>query len=156
MSEYERLQIESLLQPKPAQLKRGTGLFVMPDSEWAEEVYQIAVRPALRKNEIDVSDSVVVFDTDSMLADVARYVQTIEVIVVDLTALQSELMYVLGLCLGLGRCPILIAEKAGPVPFNLQALRCVEYAATRDGLFELRENLARAIRTFLLASRVRS
>ena len=153
MPEYERLQIDSLLQPKPAQIARGSGLFVMPATEVCDTVYHFAVRSAFRKNEIDASQAVVVFDTDSLLGDVARYLATIEVIVVDLTNLQSELMYVLGLCHGMGRCPILIVQKGEAVPFNLQALRCVEYVADKEGLFDLRENLERAVRTFLLASR---
>jgi hypothetical protein len=153
MPDYERLQIESLLQPKPVQIARGTGLFVMPATEVLDTVYHAAVRPAFRKNEIDASHAVIVFDTDSPLADVAKYLNTMEVVVVDLTTLQPELMYVLGLCHGLRRCPILMVQKGEAVPFNLQALRCVEYVPDREGLFDLRENLARAVRTFLLASR---
>ena len=153
MPEYERLQIESLLQSKPEQIKRGTGLFVMPAIESIDTVYHFAVRSAFRKNEIDAAQAVAVFDTDSLLADVWKYLSTIEVIVVELTTLQPELMYVLGMCHGMGRCPILIVQKGEGVPFNLRALRCIEYEPTREGLFELRENLTRAVRTFLSASR---
>ncbi len=153
MPEYERLQIETLLQPKPAPIARGSGLFVMPATEVCDTVYHFAVRSAFRKNEIDASQAVAVFDTDSLLADVWKYLSTIEVIVVELTTLQPELMYVLGMCHGMGRCPILIVQKGEDVPFDLRALRCIEYEPTREGFFELRENLTRAVRTFLSASR---
>ena len=156
MPEYERLQIETLLQPKPAPIARGSGLFVMPATEVCDTVYHFAVRSAFRKNEIDASQAVAVFDTDSLLADVWKYLSTIEVIVVELTTLQPELMYVLGMCHGMGRCPILIVQKGEWVPFNLRALRCIEYEPTRDGLFALRENLIRAVRTFVTASRASS
>jgi hypothetical protein len=156
MPEYERLQIASLLQPRSEQIKRGTGLFVMPAIDVIDTVYHFAVRPAFRKNEIDASDAVVVFDSESLLSDVARYVRTMEVIVVELTTLQPELMYVLGLCHGMNRCPILIVQKGEEVPFNLAALRCVEYEPTREGLFDLREDLARAVRVFLSATRAGS
>jgi hypothetical protein len=128
----------------------------MPALPEFELLYQSAVRPAFRKNEIDVSDAVVVFDSESLLSDVARYVRTMEVIVVELTTLQPELMYVLGLCHAMARCPILIVRKGEEVPFNLSALRCVEYESTREGLFDLRENLTRAVRTFLSATRAAS
>jgi hypothetical protein len=153
MSEFERLQIESLLQPKPEQVHRGTGLFVMPAIDVVDTVYHFAVRSAFRKNEIDASRAVVVFHSESLLSEIAHYGRTAEVIVVELTTLQPELMYVLGMCHGIGRCPILLVQKGEPVPFNLQALRCLEYEPTRDGFFALRENLERAVRTFLSATR---
>jgi hypothetical protein len=41
------------------------------------------------------------------------------------------------------------------LPFNLAALRWIEYRSDLDDLMDLREHLTRAIRVFLLASRAR-
>jgi hypothetical protein len=95
----------------------------------------------------------VVFSDLSSLAEVCQFVQTAEVIVADVSDLNPSVMYVLGLCHGLGRCPIALTRRTDQLPFNLRVLRGVEYANTKDGLFELRERLERVLRVFLLAAR---
>jgi hypothetical protein len=94
-----------------------------------------------------------VFDSSSNLTDVARWILRSEIILADLTYLNTDLMYVLGLAHGLGRCPLLLTQRPLELPFNLGALRWLEYAPHREGLIELRIHLIRAIRVFLAAVR---
>jgi hypothetical protein len=148
-AEYERHQIESLLGTKDGRLDRDVGMYLSPEHELFEQVHDIAVAPALRSNGINKSAIVRVFGSESLLSDVCLWVQTARVVVADLTATNADLMYVLGLCHGLRRCPLLIMQENTEVPFNLGALRCVEYAYTNEGLWTLREQLERAIRIVL-------
>jgi hypothetical protein len=151
--DYERLQIESLLQPgQHGGVHAGVGLFLMPKIEELEIVHEAAVLPAMRKNGLNRVAPVWVFGSDSQLREIARWLRAAQIIVADLTTLNSDLMYVLGLAHGLGRCPILICQAGTEVPFNLDALRCIEYAPTHAGLLELRGRLTRAIRVLLTAS----
>jgi hypothetical protein len=46
-----------------------------------------------------------------------------------------------------------MAMGATDLPFNLRALRCIEYVDTKFGLHALREELSRVIRVFLMAAR---
>ena len=153
VSEYERLQIESVLLGHGELIEPGVGLFLMPDSEHAQRLHDAAVEPAMRSNELNLVAAVRVFDSDSSLATVCRWIRVAEVIVADLSVQGSDLMYVLGLCHGLGRCPLLLTLGPAVLPFNLQSLRCIEYAASAEGLRDLREHLTRAIRVFLMAAR---
>jgi hypothetical protein len=75
------------------------------------------------------------------------------VIIADTSQLNAAVLYVLGLCHGLRRCPLMIARSPVELPFDLGALRCLRYHPHRDGLLELRENLSRALRIFLTSSR---
>ena len=77
---------------------------------------------------------------------------TAEVIVVDASGLNAIVLYLLGLCHGLGRSPILIARDPQLLPFNLPALRCVSYDMSKQGLQVLRIELARRIRVFLASA----
>ena len=151
--DYERLQIESLLQSQsPGGVDAGVGLFLMPKVEHVQLVHDAAVLPAMRKNGLNHVAPVWVFGSDSQLREVVRWLRAAHVIVADLTYLSPDLMYVLGLAHGLGRCPILIHHEDTEVPFNLDALRCIDYRDDHDGLLELRARLSRAIRVLLSAN----
>ena len=154
VSPYERLLIESVLlnEPRPA-VEEGPGLFVTPAGGSGKVVFDLAVLPAMRKNGLNGSEVRVVFDDFSSLAEVSRFVLSAEVIVADLSELNPSVLYVLGLCHGLGRCPIVLWRGNDEPPFNLRVLRGVEYLNTREGLFELRERLERVLRVFVIGAR---
>lgn len=150
---YERLQIQSLLQNESVTPERGVGLYLMPDLPDARRTFEVAVIPSLEKNGIDARGAVCVFDSSSNLSEVARWLLRPEIVLADLTWANSDLLYVLGLAHGLGRCPLLLTQRPLDLPFNLGALRWLEYAPTREGLMDLRVHLIRAMRVFLSAVR---
>jgi len=153
MSGYERLQIESLLNAGSCGgVDPGVGLFLMPKDIEFDVVHDVVVLPAMRKNGLNRVTPVWVFGSDAQLGEVTRWLRAAQVIVADVTTLNSDLMYVVGLAHGLGRCPILIYRRGTEVPFNLEALRCIEYASGADGLLELRAKLTRAIRVLMTAN----
>ena len=125
----------------------------MPVHEDSRRLFDIAVQPAMLKNGLNVNESVVMFDSSSDLAECARHVQEAEVIVADVGRLSADLLYILGLSHGLARCPLLLTQDASSLPFNLAALRWIEYRPDLSDIVEVREHLTRAIRVFLLASR---
>lgn len=154
MSEYERLQVESLLRTSShGGVDEGVGLFLMPHLPEFQIVHDTAVLPAMRKNGLNRVEPMFVFGSDAQLSEVARWLKAAQVSVADATMLNSDVMYVVGLAHGLGRCPILIYQRGTELPFNLEALRCVEYSSDTQGLLELRARLARAIRVLLAAER---
>lgn len=155
VSQYERLQIESLLPGREWGIEEGNGVFLMPEEERSGRVLDAAVLPAMQKNGLNAKGAAIAFDSGASLCEVARVVQSAEVIVADVTGWNADLVYVLGVCHGLGRCPILIAAGVMELPFNLMALRSIEYSEDDKGLWELRKQLTRAIRVFLAAGRVR-
>jgi hypothetical protein len=156
VSQYERLLIDALLLSQPNRpTESGSGLFVGPlERRHDRRVFEMAVLPAMRKHDLNGSELRVVFDDCSSLAEVCRFVQSAEVIVVDVSELNPSVMYVLGLCHGLGRCPIVLTRKLDELPFNLGVLRNVAYEVVGEGLYELRGRLERAIRIFLLGARI--
>lgn len=128
---------------------------MMTEHRSSQRVFDLAVLPAMKKNELNARDPVVVFNSSSNLAEAVRWLLEAEVIVADLGILSADLLYILGLAHGLGRCPLLLTQNANELPFNLGALRWLEYRPDLSDLPELREHLTRAIRVFLLASKAR-
>lgn len=71
--------------------------------------------------------------------------RTAEVIIADVTGSNPNVIYELGLCFGLHRLPfILTQDPANELPFNLRALRYIEYKDTVEGATELRRKLTAA------------
>ena len=125
----------------------------MPDDDKARRTLTLAVDPAMRANELNLKSVELAFDSDSPLAQVSPFLQSAEVIVADLYNLNPHVMYIVGLCHGLSRCPILISPVPNQLPFNLQSLRFLEFVHTNAGLSNLRQGLTRAIRVFLASAR---
>src|SRR3954447_21431415 len=107
-ADYEHHQIESLLLSKEGRLDSGVGLFLVPQDHNSQTVYDAAVAPAMRANGLNEVAAVRVFGSDSQLSEVCWWVQTAEVIVAELSTVNADIMYVLGLCHGLRRCPLII------------------------------------------------
>lgn len=156
VSRYERSQIDAVLgEPLPAAQRRriepGQALVLIPLIADREPLLRVAIEPALRANDLNVRGVRVVFDEDTPLPIVADWLGRAEVIIADLSQLNAAVLYVLGLCHGLRRSPIIIARSPVELPFDLGALRCLRYKPTE--LLELRENLKRALRIFLTSAR---
>ena len=130
--------------PAERRIERGLALVLMPEITEREQVLARAVEPALRANHLNVRGVRVVFDDETPLPIVADWVGRAEVIVADVSELNAAVLYVLGLCHGLRRCPMLIARSPVELPFDLGALRCLRYRTDRESLLDLRNNLTRA------------
>ncbi len=153
ISHYERMQIGSMLHPPGATVQAGMAVFLCPEGDASEQLYERAVGPALRANQLNRVDVVRVFDSESALVDVTRALGEAELIVAELSMPNPDLMYVLGLAHGLARCPLMLVDRTNQLPFNLAGLRHVEYSRTPAGLMMLRSDLTRAARVFLAAAR---
>lgn len=153
ISEYERLQIASLTNARPAVIVRKRALHLMPQTDLTRLVFETCVIPAMARNELDAKELEVVFDSDSPIANALAELLRAEVIVADVSDFFADVAYLVGLCHGVGRSPILIARKGIQLPFGLDALRCIEYRPDTQGYHLLREELTRALRIFLTASR---
>ncbi|HET6249039.1 MAG TPA: hypothetical protein VFE47_15180 [Tepidisphaeraceae bacterium] len=149
ISPFEKDLIAAALAHPGDQVSPGTILALMPSSDEFRLIYETAVSPALYGCGFATRVSEPAFDSNSWLSDIARQVLGAELIVADLTGFNADVLYVLGLCHGHSRCPLLITQDVEELPFNLETFRLIRYMTEDDGLFKLREDLARAVRVFL-------
>lgn len=152
ISPYERQLIEGALSSRANEIDAGTALVMLPDLLEFRRISDGAIWPALHASGFRPLRGAPAFHSGSWVGDVARCLRSAELMVADLTARNPDVLYALGLAHGLGRCPILIAQDPDDLPFHLQSLRCIRYDSQAPGLWELREELARAVRVFLAAS----
>jgi len=148
-SPYERnLAAEAMTSPL-APIEKGTALVLVPDG--FQYICDVAVWPALAAVGFRPPRDCRAFDSSAWLHDAARWINGAELIVADLTGMNPEVLYMLGLCHGLGRQPLLICQDSEPsyLPFMLQSLRHIVYQDDAAGLRWLREELTRAIHVFV-------
>jgi len=149
VSAYERQLIQTALRSEQRDLDPNTALVLIPDTPEHRHVCEAAIWPALQANGFRKLKGVTPFTSDSWLSDAARWVQGAHVIIADVTGRNPDLMYVLGLCHGLGRYPLMISQDPMDLPFTLRSLHCIAYASHSYGLWYLREDLARELRVFV-------
>ena len=153
-SDFERAQINSLLSLKSRPVVAGTVLYVSPEAPRFDDVYAVSVVPALRKNNVPTIQPYRVLDSDSPLSSVCERIQATELLLFDLTDFVPDVLYVLGLAHAMGRSPLLMMQNHMPTPpFDLHALRRIDYSPDAEGLRELREELTRVIRIQLAGIR---
>jgi len=148
VSRHERELIEQALASDRPPSEPGAIIVVLPDTAEFEQLAESALWPALAENGFRRS-GIYPFDSGSTLADIARSIRSVDLLVADLTGPSPDVMYALGLAHGLGRCPILLSQNPQALPAALDAFRCIKYANHHAGRWTLRQELARAIRVFV-------
>lgn len=149
VSPFEKQLVDAAVLHGSADIAAGTAIVLMPDVGDLLRVFQEAVSPALRDCGFDAGIAELAFDSRGWVSDITRYAMGAEILLADVTDCNPDVMYALGLCHGLGRCPMMISQDLDRLPFNLGMLRCIRYSTDANGLHRLREDLARAVRVFL-------
>ena len=152
---FEQLQTESVLHGHGVDIERGTGFVLLPHTDQFRGVFEYAIKPAMEANGILVKKAEDIYQPGSILAQVWERIRKAEVIVADLSGKNANVIYELGLCYGIQRCPILLVRDPAELPFNLRNLRYIEYEDSAEGTENLKRRLTATIEEFLAAVRTR-
>jgi hypothetical protein len=150
---FERRQCESILQGNDVRIIRGTGFVLMPHNEEFRGIFDNIIAPAMRENGIDAMLAEDISKPGSILNQVWDAIRSSEVIVADVSGLNRNVIYELGLCFGIRRFPIILLRDPEELPFNLRMLRSIRYENTAAGGDALGKELSDTIEAFLAASR---
>ena len=92
------------------------------------------------------------FGAHHIISDVWEAINSARVIIADCTGRNPNVFYEIGVAHTLGRTVILITQNSNDVPFDLQAIRYIEYKYEPRGVKLFEENLARTLKAELEAS----
>lgn len=114
---------------------------LMPfDSEF-NSIYDDLIKPALEDAGYDVSKADSFLDQQNILRDIIKGIAMAQLVIADLTTLNPNVLYELGLCHGLKIPTILLAQSMEEVPFDLRPYRIQIYSTRFDQVHKLKQGL---------------
>ena len=80
-------------------------------------------------------------DQQNVMRDVVHGIANADLVVADVTGLNGNVMYELGIAHGLGRPTVILSQAMSEVPFDLRAYRVQEYSTHFRDADQLRRAL---------------
>lgn len=114
---------------------------VMPFDPQFNSIYEDLIKPSLEDAGYDVRRADSLIDQQNILRDIVRGIATADLIVADLTTLNPNVLYELGLAHGLRISTILLAQSIQEVPFDLRSYRIQVYSYRYDQAKKLKQDL---------------
>ena len=100
---------------------------IMPFGGWFDDYYASIYMPAIEAAGMTPKRADDLYRPSTIVNDIWEYTQKCKVVLADLTGKNPNVFYELGLAHALAKPAILIAESMEDVPFDLRALRVIEY-----------------------------
>lgn len=119
----------------------ATAFVIMPFSEDFETVYTGLIKHSLEGLGFDVQRADDIENQRNILRDILEKISTSDLVIADLTGLNPNVFYELGVAHALKKPVILLTQVIEDVPFDLQSYRLVEYSTHFDRIDEARELL---------------
>jgi len=119
---------------------------IMPFGGWFNDYYETIYKPAIEAAGFNACRADDLFRPSTIVHDIWEYTQKASVILADLSGKNPNVFYELGLAHAIAKPAILITESIDDVPFDLRALRVLEYDKNEPRWGEnLQERITNAI-----------
>jgi len=149
--QYEKLQALSILHDTKIKISEGHGFVLLPHTEEYENLFKGIIKPALEENGLIALKANDIKEPGTILSQVWREIRTSQIIIADVSEQNPNVIFELGLCLGIQRCPIILTRDPEKLPFNLRSLRYLQYNNSAAGGDRLKKELSIFIKEFLSA-----
>jgi hypothetical protein len=124
-----------------AESPKPLAFVIMPFDPDFNSVYEQLVKPALQEAGYDVARADSLLDQQNILASIVRSIHSADLIVAELTNLNANVMYELGVCHTLARPTILLTQSISDLPFDLRSYVTHEYSTNFVEALELKNKL---------------
>src|SRR3989338_4804166 len=114
---------------------------LMPFDKEFDSIYEDLIKPALESVGYDVRSADDLINQQNILKDIVCSVDQADLIVADLTALNANVLYELGIAHTLGKPTVMITQDINEVPFDLSPYRIIQYSPHYKDTRRLQENL---------------
>lgn len=121
--------------------KEKFAFVVMPFAPEFEDIYNDLIVPALELAGYEVRRADSTLDQENILKSIIRNISQADLIVAELTSLNSNVMYELGIAHALGRPTVMLAQSIDEIPFDLQSYRIIVYSTRYDEAKKLKDQL---------------
>ncbi len=110
-----------------------------------QHVYEDVIEPAVSEAGFECRRSDTSEQAGGVPDQIIRTINDAEVIIADMTQSNPNVAYEIGLGHGLTKPVIILTQKMGDVPFDLQSYRTIDYADTIRGGKKLKERIIQAL-----------
>jgi len=100
---------------------------IMPYGDWFDIYYSNVYVPAIKEAGLMSKRADDLYRPSSIVHDIWQYTKECEIVLADLTGKNPNVLYELGLAHAIGKPVVLIVEKMEDIPYDLRALRIIEY-----------------------------
>jgi hypothetical protein len=117
----------STSQQKPKAPKKAECFIISPFGGWNDRYYLEIYKPAVEAAGLNPRRADDLYRPSAIVHDIWILVKNSRVMLADLTGKNPNVFYELGLAHALGKPVILLTQSMNDVPFDLRALRVIEY-----------------------------
>ncbi|MGH7146465.1 MAG: hypothetical protein ACREIJ_00990 [Nitrospiraceae bacterium] len=114
---------------------------IMPFDPEFSSIYEQLIKPALEEVGYEVSRADSFLDQQNILKRIVRGIEEADLVIADLTALNPNVFYELGIVHALNVPTILLAQSMDEVPFDLRGYKIQIYSTHFDQAFKLKQIL---------------
>jgi hypothetical protein len=100
---------------------------IMPFGGWFDDYYDSIYQPAITAAGLKPRRADDLYRPSTIVNDIWSYTKAAKIVLADLTGKNANVFYELGLAHALAKPVVLVAESMNDVPFDLRALRIIEY-----------------------------
>lgn len=106
---------------------KKTAFVIMPFDAELDEVYSDLLAPLLVEVGFEVRRADDIYNQRNILRDIVQSIADCDLVVADLTGLNPNVFYELGVAHGLGKKVVLLTQSVEEVPFDLRSYRIIHY-----------------------------
>lgn len=116
---------------------------LMPFGPDYDPVFERLIKPSLSELGFSVSRADLSTNQQQILKDIVNSLADADLVIVDVTGLNGNVMYELGLAHAMGRRTVMITRDIGELPFDLRSYRATEYSTEFHEADQLKDRLKR-------------
>lgn len=123
---------------------------IMPFTPTFKTVYERVIKPAVEEVKLECIRSDEIYSKPHIMSDIWKSLRSARIVIAELTGRNTNVFYELGLAHAIGKPVIIITRNQDDVPFDLKALRYMQYN-TEDPFWgdNLKKNLISMLRKVL-------
>ena len=122
---------------------------LMPFRPDLDELYKKTIQPTIKGLGMECKRADEIYRVGSIIDQIWYYIQVAGIIIADITNLNPNVLYELGLAHASNKKVILINQSIEGIPFDIGSLRYIKYDNTHRGVQKLRHSLIETLKPFL-------
>jgi hypothetical protein len=107
--------------------RKNSCFVIMPFGNWCDNYYTEIFKPAIVNAGLEPKRADDIYRPGTIVQDIWDFTKSAKIVLADLTGKNANVFYELGLAHALAKPAILVTNSMEDVPFDLRALRVIEY-----------------------------